>query len=265
MEKSDGAGQEGGKDEDGGVVFFGYQEGEERQEYEGEGVSETTAAAAVPSAAAEEPTAVSDTVGAVEPAEMAVPLRVEGGAGETGMEGGHGGVNSGADPGSTEREGIEGENGFPAEGEEEDNDQVFEKAVQDELDSRLRPDHRFFAVRALVEGGKAARKLNRRLKTQVCNDDGFLLKGDESYYRNSNESSIERRVNVSASFQYNGTCHTCLSGQHDAWQGRQGGECIKILRVENGALRDHRRSGEAVTQGGEGGRYPARLLRSDPL
>jgi hypothetical protein len=62
---------------------------------------------------------------------------------------------------------------------EEEDDLVFEEEVEDELDSRLKPDHRFFAVRALVEGGKKARKLNRRMKVAESKDDGFLLKGDE--------------------------------------------------------------------------------------
>jgi hypothetical protein len=45
----------------------------------------------------------------------------------------------------------------------EDEDLV-EDASEDELDSSLKPDNRSFAVRAFVEGGKSARKLNRRMK-----------------------------------------------------------------------------------------------------
>ncbi len=163
--------------------------------------------------------------------------------------------------------------------EEEEDDQVFEDDVEDELDSRLKPDHRFFAVRALVEGGKKARKLNRRMKATESKDNGFLLKGDERYFRNYNESSIERRVNVSVSFMYNGTCNTCLSGPHDAWQGREGqpvvivagdhhfpanipakgdGECIRILRVENGSLAEI--TGELIRLSPRGGAVPGTVV-----
>ena len=169
------------------------------------------------------------------------------------------------------------EAGGISDGDFDENDLVQEEDGEDELDSKLKPDHRFFAVRALVEGGKTARKLNRRLKPHSSKDDGFLVKGDERLYRNFNDSSIERRVNMSASFQYNGTCHTCLNGPHDAWQGRDGqpvvvvagdhhfpanipargdGECIKILRVENGSLAEI--TGELVRmspRGGGGSRY----------
>jgi hypothetical protein len=142
-------------------------------------------------------------------------------------------------------------------GEQEEYDELVAEEVESELNSSLKPDHRFFAVRAVVEGGKQARKLNRRMKTAAAKDDGFLSKGDERFFRNSNDSSIERRVNVSASFLAHGKCNTCLNGPHDAWVGREGqpivlaagdhhyppnlpakgdGECIRILRVENGSL-----------------------------
>ncbi len=124
------------------------------------------------------------------------------------------------------------------------------------------------------------RKLNRRLKTQVYKDVGLLPKGDERFYRNFNDSSIEMRVNMLASFQYNGTCHTCLSGPHDAWQGRDGqpvvvvagdhhfpanipargdGEYIRILRVENGSLAEI--TGELVRLSpGGGGVVPGTVI-----
>jgi hypothetical protein len=130
-----------------------------------------------------------------------------------------------------------------------------------------------------VEGGKKARKLNRRMKATESKDDGFLLKGDERYFRNYNESSIERRVNVSVSFMYNGTCNTCLSGPHDAWQGREGQpvvivagdhhfpanipakgdeECIRILRVENGSLAEI--TGELIRLSPRGGAVPGTVV-----
>jgi hypothetical protein len=60
---------------------------------------------------------------------------------------------------------------------------VLEGEGEDELDNNLKPDHKFFAVRSLVEGGKTARKLNRRLKVAASTDEGFLVKGDERYFR----------------------------------------------------------------------------------
>jgi hypothetical protein len=68
---------------------------------------------------------------------------------------------------------------------------------------------------------------------------------------------MERRVNVSASFTDSGWCHTCLTGRHEARKGKDGqpvvvvagdhhfpanlpasgqGECMRIMRVENGSL-----------------------------
>ncbi len=111
--------------------------------------------------------------------------------------------------------------GSASGGEQEDDDELVVEEGESELDSSLKPDHRFFAVRAIVEGGKA-RKLNRRMKTAAAKDDGFLSKGDERFFRNANDSSIERRVNVSASFLAHGKCSTCLNGSHDAWVGREG-------------------------------------------
>ena len=137
--------------------------------------------------------------------------------GEPGTEGGYSGQEGGEVPGNDVGERRDGEAAWLSDGDFEEDDLVLEDEGEDELDSKLKPDHRFFAVRALVEGGKTARKLNRRLKVQAGKDDGFLVKGDERFFRNFNDSSIERRVNMSASFQYNGTC---LNGPHDAWQGR---------------------------------------------
>jgi len=195
--------------------------------------------------------------------------------GETGMEGGHGEQDGGLVPGIEGGERGDGEEAGLSDGDFEEDDLVLEEDGEDELDSRLKPDHRFFAVRALLEGGKTARKLNRRLKVQAGKDDGFLVKGDERFFRNFNDSSIERRVNMSASFQYNGTCHTCLNGLHDAWQGRDGqpvvmvagdhhfpaniparedGECIRILRVEYGSLAEI--TGELVRLSPRGGGCP---------
>jgi hypothetical protein len=138
-----------------------------------------------------------------------------------------------------------------------DEGEGLEEVEMDLLDDSLRPDHRFFAVRTLLENGKYPRKLNRRLKFGEKTDEGFWRKEDERWYRNHNDNSIERRVNVSASFNGIGDCITCLEGTHPAWVGKDGqpvlvvagdqhfpanlpavgeGECIKVLRVENGSL-----------------------------
>jgi hypothetical protein len=166
-----------------------------------------------------------------------------------------------------------GEGAGDNDGVEEDD--LLPELERDELDNSLRPDSRFFAVRALVEGGRCATKLNRRMKLEAAEKDGFLVKGDERYFRNANESSIDRRVNVSSSFTLSGRCHTCLNGAHDAWQGRQGqpvvmaagdqhypanlpargdGECIRILRVENGSLAEI--TGEIIRMSPRGGGRP---------
>jgi hypothetical protein len=137
--------------------------------------------------------------------------------------------------------------------EEED---VREEETEDRLDNSLKPTHLYHAVRSLLAGAMEPRKLNKRMKV-VYEESGFCQSGDERWYRNQNISSMERRVNVSASFTDSGWCHTCLTGRHEAWRGKEGqpvvivagdqhfpanlpangkGECIRIMRVENGSL-----------------------------
>ncbi len=127
----------------------------------------------------------------------------------------------------------------------------------DRTDPSLRPDHRYYANRSLLAKGQQPRKLNLRMKMEEGTDNGFMVDGDERWFRNYNYSSIERTVNVSCSFSYNVGCVTCLSGRHDAWVGKEGepvvivatdhhfppnipvdgeGECIRVLRVEFGSL-----------------------------
>jgi hypothetical protein len=149
------------------------------------------------------------------------------------------------------------EKGQPERHEESENDLEIEEERVDMTDPSLRPDHRYFAVRSMLEKGQQPRKLNPRMKTEENKDSGFVVEGDERWFRNYNYSSIERTVNVSCSFSYDGGCVTCLSGRHDAWGGRRGepvvivatdhhfppnipvdgeGECIRVLRVEFGSL-----------------------------
>jgi len=126
----------------------------------------------------------------------------------------------------------------------------------DPADPNLKPDHRFIVVRAMLAGSMDPRPLNKRMK-KPDPDPGFLINGDERWYRNANVSCTVKKLNTSASFTPRGGCHTCISGVHDAWIGRNGqptvvvasdqhfpanlpadgeGECIRILWVENGSL-----------------------------
>jgi hypothetical protein len=288
LDEGDDEDDDGGEEEEDeeGVEEAGgeYEDRREEQAGVGEGVvagaeGENSAVAAEDSheaaAVAPNPTAAAaDTT-----AEPAAGNEVgEADGGEAGTEGGYGRQEGGEVPGFEVGERRDEEDAGLSDGYFDEDELVLEDDGEDELDSKLKPDHRFFAVRALVEGGKTARKLNRRLKVRAGNDDGFLVKGDERFFRNFNDSSIERRV-MSASFQYNGTCHTCLNGPHDAWQGwdgqpvvmvtgdhhfpanipaREDGECIRILRVENGSLAEI--TGELVRLSPRGGAVPGTVI-----
>jgi hypothetical protein len=137
-----------------------------------------------------------------------------------------------------------------------EDEEVLEEESEDRPDESLKPTHLYHAVRSLLSGAMEPRKLNKRMKLDI-KDNGFCQPGDERWYRNQNTSSMERRVNVSASFTDSGWCHTCLSGRHEAWKGREGqpvvivagdqhfpanlpasgkGECMRVMRVENGSL-----------------------------
>ncbi len=123
--------------------------------------------------------------------------------------------------------------------------------IIDPINLNLRPDPRFFAVRSMLAGSMEPRLLNKRMKRPEL-DSGFLVDGDERWYRNANTSCTSKMMNLSASFKPNGRCHTCLSGKHNAWIGSNGqpvvfiagdqhfpanlpadgeGECFRILRI----------------------------------
>ncbi len=141
------------------------------------------------------------------------------------------------------------------QGSSEDSEEESAEII-DPVNPNLRPDPRFFAVRSMLAGNMEPRLLNKRMKRPEP-DSGFLVDGDERWYRNANISCTSKMMNLSASFKPNGRCHTCLSGEHNAWIGSNGqpvvfiagdqhfpanlpadgeGECIRILRVENGSL-----------------------------
>jgi hypothetical protein len=113
-----------------------------------------------------------------------------------------------------------------------DNEIEVEEERLDRTDPSLRPDHRYYAVRSMLAKGQQPHKLNQRMKTEESMDNGFVVEGDERWFRNYNYSSIERTVNVSCSFSYDGGCVTCLSGRHDAWGGK-GGEPVVIVATDH--------------------------------
>ncbi len=150
--------------------------------------------------------------------------------------------------------GEAGENAAGADGLEDE--EYLEEDLEDKLDESLKPSPLYHAVKSLLGGAMEPRKLNKRLKL-AKGDCGFCLPGDKRWYRNQNTSSMERRVNVSASFTDSGWCPTCLTGRHEAWKGKDGqpvvvvagdhhfpanlpasgqAECMRIMRVENGSL-----------------------------
>jgi len=167
-----------------------------------------------------------------------------------GQDEGEEGADDRADDGADGGDGDDGHEGDDGEEEGVDPEEI------DSCNPNLRPDHRFFAVRSMLAGSMEPRPLNRKLK-KPDPEPGFLVDEDERWYRNANSSCTTKKLNTSASFTPLGRCHTCLSGEHDAWEGRDGqpviiaaadqhfppnlpadgdGECIRILRVENGSL-----------------------------
>ncbi len=145
----------------------------------------------------------------------------------------------------------------PEEKDDETNTEEEEiPAILDPFNPNLRPDSRYFTVRTMRKGCTEPKSLNRRLKN-VNQDPGFNIPGDERWYQNDNISCMDRKLNISLSFTSKGTCHTCLSGDHDAWVGRNtqpiviaasdqhfpanlpadgDGDCIRVLRVEDGSI-----------------------------
>ncbi len=175
---------------------------------EGEEESEEEDAEAVPEAGGDGETAeIAGTAGnagtaAVEGVAVAAESS---GTGDAGHEGG-GGEAEPAPPQDTYegeetvRVNVKGE----GEGEEDDNQQLETEDI-DPADPNLKPDHRFFVVRAMRAGSMEPRSLNRRLK-KPDPDPGFLVEGDERWYRNANMSCTKKKLNTSASFNPRGGC-----------------------------------------------------------
>ncbi len=66
--------------------------------------------------------------------------------GEAGTDGGYGGQGGGEVPGIEVGERRDGEDAGLSDGDFDEDDLVLEDDGEDELDSKLKPDHRFFAV-----------------------------------------------------------------------------------------------------------------------
>jgi hypothetical protein len=120
------------------------------------------------------------------------------------------------------------------------------------------PDAMYKPVQSIRSGSQNPMKLNKKMKYERGEESGFVRDGVERILRNSNMCSMELRRNTSASFNPDmGKCGTCLNGTHDAWKSRSGGpiaislsdqhfppnipadeagECIRVLRVENGSV-----------------------------
>ena len=122
-------------------------------------------------------------------------------------------------------------------------------------------DHRYFAVRSLRNANSEGRELN--CEAGKGDDDisaGFILDNDERWLRNFNIHSLERKTNVSCSYNpRSGLCYTCCGEVHSAWEGKNGepvvyvasdqsfpanvpatgsGECLRVMRVEDGRLHE---------------------------
>jgi hypothetical protein len=121
-------------------------------------------------------------------------------------------------------EGDKGEEQSNSGDSEEDSDRA---EIIDPINPNFRPDPRFFAVRLMLTGSMEPQLLNKRMKRPEP-DTGFLVEGDERWYRNANSSCTSKMMNSSASFLPNGRCHTCLSGEHDAWIGSSGQPVVFI-------------------------------------
>ena len=123
-------------------------------------------------------------------------------------------------------------------------------------------DNRYYTVRNLRNKKGAGRELNDAAAqdTGTGTGNGFVNRGDCRLNRNSNTFSVDMLKNVSRSFDANSMrCVTCLKGGHDVMTGKDGGpvvfalgdqhmspnlptqdggECIRILRMEESSLRE---------------------------
>jgi hypothetical protein len=89
--------------------------------------------------------------------------------------------------------------------------------------SRVKVDHRYYAVRSIREGRSTGRELNKEaagsVYVEAC---GGFLGEDERWLRNYNIHNMEKQVNISCSFNpRNWLCYTCFGEPHGARVGRE--------------------------------------------
>jgi len=121
-------------------------------------------------------------------------------------------------------------------------------------------DHRYFTVKNLRGKEEVAKELNKEAMAGLVKKDGFLVPEDERILVNNNSFRLDKGRNVSCSFDGGkNRCVTCPGGSHPAFTSKDdlplcfaladqhfspnlpakdGKECIRIMRVENGYLRE---------------------------
>jgi hypothetical protein len=92
----------------------------------------------------------------------------------------------------------------------------------------FQPDGMYYAVKQVLKGVVNGFPLNKRFKDESTPDPGFLQPGDERWGRNFNQfKKLSKARIVSCSFDSStGTCRTCLSGEHAAWESADGGPIV---------------------------------------
>ena len=152
---------------------------------------------------------------------------------------------------------------------------------------RAKIDQRYYYVQSLRAKIPPGRELNkdagRRTGAEeaASGDDVAGFQGqDERWLQNYNIHSVERKVNVSCSFNPKSQlCYTCLGEPHRAWEGKgkepvvvaisdeffpanipgmDGGDCIRVIRVEEGTLQGAAGDGQRVA-GGSWHSFPPRV------
>ena len=118
----------------------------------------------------------------------------------------------------------------------------------------------YTAVRAARRAASCLRYLNSApVEHERVGNGTFMHSGDERHIRTGIGSDLGTRINWTCSFgRPAGSCHTCLGGRHEALKSAEGGpvailaadqsfpaclpasegECLRVVRVEDGSLRE---------------------------
>jgi len=120
-------------------------------------------------------------------------------------------------------------------------------------------DNRYFTVKGLRKKTGHGKDWAEAGEAVAVERASFLVPDDDRLLFNSNSFSLEKGRNVSRSFDLDGSCVTCQTGPHSAFEGRDGKpvvfcladqhfspaapaadgkECMRILRVEDASLRE---------------------------